>query len=373
MTIEVRPVSQKEMSAFIHFPWRIYRGDKNWVPPLLFDMRRRFSPKKHPWFDHSQAGMFLAYKDGEPVGRITAQVDANYDKHWGPGTGHFGWFETIDDQQVAGALFDAAAGWLRGQGRSKMMGPLNWNINEESGLLIDAFDTPPMCLMTYNPSYYPPMFERAGFGKVQDLYAYRLDSSVDAPDDVRNFAELIRKKEGIVIRQWRMNDWKREMKLFREVYNSAWEQNWGSVLLTEKELADQELELRLLMEPRLAFFAETTDGKVMGMSLTLPNFNEYFQKLDGRLWKLLPSLWYGMLVKKRYLSCRVFVLGVKSEFRRSGVGAVFYHDTLMAAKRLGYQWGEMSWILESNDKMNRAIQHMGGKVYKTYRVYEKAI
>jgi hypothetical protein len=372
--ITVKQISASELETFIRLPWRLYRGDRNWVPPMLFDLHRRFSPKRNPWFEHSEAAFFLAFRGGEPVGRISAQVDANYDRHWGPGAGHFGWFEADDDQEIADALFAAAAGWLRSKGRTRMMGPFNFNINEESGLLIDGFDSPPMVLMTYNPRYYPAFFDRAGFGKAQDLFAYRLDATVEAPADVKNYAEHIRHQEGIVIREWDFkNNFQRDLKLFHEVYNSAWEQNWGSVLLTDQELNAQSFELRWLTDPHLAFFAETSSGEVMGASLTLPNLNEYFIQMNGQLYNLLPSRWHGLLVKKRFHSCRVFALGVKKEFRRSGVGAVFYYDTLMAAKRLGYHWGEMSWILESNQAMNRAIQHMGGKVYKTYRVYEKAI
>ena len=372
--ITVRPVSTAaDLQTFIKLPWKLYPKDPRWVPPLFFDIGNKLSKTHNAYFDHSTAEYFIAYRGSEPVGRITAQHDANYDKHWGGQTGHFGFFESVDDRSVARALFDAAADWLRKRGRDKMQGPFNFNINDECGLLVDGFDTPPMVLMTHNPPYYRGLLEAQGFLKAQDLLAYRLDATVDAPEDVRKYAEMIRRKEGVVIREWNMKDFKREMKLFIEVYNSAWERNWGMVQLTERELMAHSLELRYLVDSRLAFFAETQSGEVMGASLTLPNINEYIIALNGHLYNLLPFKWYPMVIKKKYRSCRVFALGVKKEFRRSGVGAVFYYDTLMAAKRLGYEWGEMSWILESNDAMNRAIQHMGGTVYKTYRIYEIAI
>ncbi len=371
-TISVKPVTTKaELNRFVKLPWKIHAGDPLWAAPVLFDVKMRLSRKHNPYFEHAEAEYFTAYRDGEPVGRITAQIDENHDMHWGGKTGHIGWFESVNDTDVSRALFDAAGKWLSERGRDKMQGPYNFNINDECGLFIEGFDTPPMVLMTHHPPHYKRLFEDYGFEKAQDLFAYRMDATVDAPDDVKNYAETIREREGVVIRQWDLKNWRRELDKFHDVYNSAWQKNWGMVRLTEKELNAHSIELRFLLDPGLAFFAETRDGQVMGASLTLPNFNEYFTKLNGHVYNLLPFDWWGMLVKKRYKSCRVFALGVKEEFRRSGVGAVFYHDTLMAAKRRGYQWGEMSWILESNDAMNRAIRHMGAEVYKTYRIFEK--
>ncbi len=374
LDLSVRPVTTKaDIRTFMKLPWKLYVSDPLWVPPLFFDLKNRLSKKHNPFFEHAEAEYFMAFRGSEPVGRITAQVDKHYDMHWGPGTGHFGWFESENDPAVAKALFEAAADWLKRRDRKKMQGPFNFNINDECGLLVDGFDTPPMILMPHNPQYYQTLFEEQGFAKAQDLYAYRLDATAEAPEDVANYAEKIRSREEVTVREWNMKEFKNEMERFREVYNQAWEQNWGMVKLTDKELKAHTLELRYLVDPGLAFFAEKADGEVMGVSLTLPNLNEYIMHLNGRLYNLLPTMWYNMVVKKRFRSCRVFALGVKQKFRRSGVGAVFYYDTLMAAKRLGYQWGEMSWILESNDAMNRAIQHMGGEVYKTYRVYEKSI
>jgi len=374
LDISVRPVTTgSDLNAFVKLPWKLYTGDPMWVPPLLFDVKRRLSPRHNHYFDHAEAEYFIAYRGSRPAGRITAQIDKNYDMHWGGKTGHFGWFEAEDDPAIARALFDAAADWLRNRDRDTMQGPYNFNINDECGLLVEGFDTPPMVLMTHNPSYYPRMFDNYGFKKAQDLLAYRLDATAEAPEDVRRYAEGIRRREGVRIREWKRKDFKNEMKKFLEVYNSAWEQNWGMVKLTEAELMAHELELKYLADHRLAFFAETREGDTMGVSLTLPNLNEYLAQLNGHVYNLLPTLWHPMIVKKKYRSCRVFALGVKQEYRRTGVGAVFYYDTLTAAKRLGYEWGEMSWILESNEAMNRAIRHMGGEVYKTYRIYEKNI
>lgn len=369
--ISIKPVSTaQELNAFIKLPWKIYQDDDCWVPPLIFDVKGRLGKKSNPYFDHAEAEYFLATRGSEPVGRITAQIDQHYDKHWGGKTGHFGWFESIDDPAVAKALFDTAADWLRKKGRDKMQGPYCFNINDECGLLIDGFDTPPMFLNPHTAKFYPPFFDEYGFYKAQDLYAYRMDATAEVPEGVAKFAEAIRARDDVVIRTWNLKDFKAEMARFRDIYNSAWEKNWGDVMLTERELMAHAGELRYLVDARLCYFAETKDGEPMGASLTLPNLNEYIKHLNGHLYNLLPARWYKMVVKKKYRSCRVFALGVKEKFRKVGVGAVFYYDTLMTAKRLGYEWGEMSWILESNDAMNRAIKNMGGEIYKTYRIYE---
>jgi len=373
MTISVRRVeSASDLNVFLKMPWRIYPNDRNWVPPLLWDVGRKLDRGRHPYFEHAEAEYFIAWRGSEPVGRISAQIDQNYDKHWGGRTGHFGFFEAPDDSEVAKALFGTAQDWLKSKGRDKIQGPYNFNINDECGLLIDGFDTPPMILMTHNPPYYQKLIEGQGFGKAMDLFAYRLDAVAEAPADVARYAEMIRKKESISIRPWDMKNFDHEMELFREVYNSAWEQNWGMVRLTETELKSYTLEMKNLVWPELAFFAFQGD-KVMGASLTLPNYNEVIIKCNGRLFPFGALRILSARLRKNLKSCRVFALGVKKEFRRSGVGAVFYYDTLMAAKRLGFTWGEMSWILETNKEMNKAIQHMGGKVYKTYRIYEKPL
>ncbi len=374
LEISVKPVTTKsEMMDFIKLPWKIYAGDPNWVPPLIFDMKRKFSARHNHFFDHAEGEYFLAYRGSEPVGRITAHLDRNYDEHWGGKTGHFGWIESVNDVAVAKALLEAAADWLRTRGRDKMQGPFNFNINDECGLLIDGFDTPPMFMMTHHPSYYGRMMDELGLEKAQDLYAYRMDTTAEAPEDISRFAEAVRANEDIVVRNWNFKDFDREMDRWLEVYNSAWEKNWGAVLMSEKEFKAHAFEMKYLVDMRLAFFAETKDGEIMGAALTLPNMNEYFQQMNGRVYNALPTLWYSMLVKKKFRSCRVVTLGVKEEFRKTGIGAVFYVDTLNAAKRLGYEWGEMSWILESNDAMNRAIVKMGGEIYKTYRIYETSV
>jgi len=371
MGIKVRKVESKsDLKQFILFPWKIYIRDDKWVPPLLFDVARRLNKKHNPYFEHAKAEYFLAEKNGELVGRITAQVDEHYLEHWKERVGQFGFFEAIDDQEVANALFDTAKGWLRDQGQEKMQGPFNFTINDECGLLVDGFDTPPMILMTHNPKYYQKLCESYGMKKAMDLLAYRTEASTEPDPIIVNFAELLKQKHEIKVRNMDWKNFAREMDGFVQIYNSAWEKNWGMVPLTEKELRAHASELRLLAMfwPEMNFFAEV-NGKPIGMSITLPNFNEVLINTNGRL--LHPGTLKFLTHKIR--SCRVFALGVKQEYRRLGVGAIFYIETLNSARRKGFQWGEMSWILENNEPMRRAIERMGGTVYKTYRIYEALV
>lgn len=371
MAIEIREIETKdELKKFILFVRKIYRNDKNFVHPLFFDVSTKLDKRKNPYFEHAKAKYFIAERNREMVGRLTAQIDRHYFEHWGAKVGHFGFFECIDDQEVANALFDRACEWLRQEGQEKIQGPYNLTINDECGLLIDGFDLPPMILMTYNPPYYQKLIENYGFKKAMDLLAYRMDSTQEPPEDVVRFAEMLKKKHQITIRNMSHRNFDRELDKFVEIYNSAWEKNWGMVPLTEKEIRMHKPELWLLARffPELNFFAEV-EGKPVGMSITLPNFNEVLIKLNGRL--LTPGIF--RFFTHKFESCRVFALGVKPDYRRLGIGAVFYVETLFTARRLGYKWGEMSWILENNQEMNRAIQHMGGKVYKSYRIYEKEL
>jgi len=368
MAVRIRKVETgRDLKNFMRFPWKIYGQDQNWVPPLDFDVSHRLDRRGNFYFDHARAEYFLAEKDGNLAGRITAQVDDFYFEHWGEKVGHFGFFECIEDREVSAALFGAAADWLRKQGREKMHGPYNFTINDECGLLVDGFDTPPMFLMTHNPAYYRGLVESAGMKKAMDLLAYK--TTVDTVPDPRivKFAEALKQRHDIQVRNMSWKNFGQQMDWFVEIYNSAWEKNWGMVPITEKELRSHALELRLLASfwPELNFFA-LVQGKPIGMSVTLPNFNEVFRHLNGKI--LSPSA-YRFLTHK-IESCRVFALGVKEQWRRHGVGAIFYVETLTAARRIGMKWGEMSWILENNVPMRKAIEGMGGYVYKTYRIYE---
>lgn len=356
---------------FINFPWSLpdYLNDKNWVPPLKAENRIRMSERLNPFFKHAKAKYFMAHKDGKAVGRISAHVAERFNEFQKNNWGFFGWFESIDDPEVAGALFDRAEAQLKEWGMTSSIGPLNYTVNDECGLLIDGFDTPPMILMTHNPPYYQRLIEGAGYAKAQDLFAYRLDATAEPPAGIVAIAEQIRKRPDVKFRSWDLKkNLRNELIAFHEIYNAAWNRNWGFCPIDRDEILSREFEFRYLLDKEVAFFAEV-GGKPIAFSLSLPNINECIQLMNGSLNPV--SIWKFFKKLKKIEGLRVFALGVMPEHRKMGVGAVFYVDTLIVARNRGYKWGEMSWILESNGPMNRAIQAMGGTVYKTYRVFKK--
>lgn len=355
---------------FINLPWEIpwYLSDKNWVPPLRVENRMRMSERVNPFFKHARVKYFMAYRGSKPVGRISAHVAEKFVEFHNKKWGFFGWFESVDDQEVATALLRTAEAQLKEWGMESCLGPFNYTVNDECGLLVDGFDTPPMIMMTHNPPYYQKLIEGAGYRKAQDLYAYRLDATAEPPPGIVAIAEQIRNSGKATFRTWDIkHNLRRELIAFHEIYNSAWNRNWGFCPLSLEELLSHEFEFRWLLDEEVAFMAEV-DGKPIAFSLSLPNLNEAIKLMNGRLTPF--TLFKFIRGLKKIEGLRVFALGVKPEYRKMGVGAVFYIDTLLVAKKRGYKWGEMSWILENNDAMNRAIRAMGGTIYKTYRIYQ---
>jgi len=359
------------LGEFINLPWQLfyYRNDPNWVPPLKLENRMRMSERLNPFFKNARAKYFIARRDGRAVGRISAHESKRFNEFQKNRWGFFGWFECEDDPETARALFDVAEKQLKEWGLDAAVGPFNYTTNDECGLLIDGFDTPPMILMTHNPPYYQKLVEALGYQKAQDLFAYRMDATQPCPEIVHKIASEVRARPNVKFRTWDIkHNLRRELESFHDIYNSAWNRNWGFVPLDLKELLSHEFEFKLLLDQEVAFMAEI-DGKAAGFALSLPNLNEAIVRLNGSLNPI--NLLRFIRERKNIKSLRVFALGVKPEHRRIGVGAVFYEDTLLVARRRNYKWGEMSWILESNDAMNRAIRLMGGWVYKTYRIFKK--
>lgn len=372
--VQISPVLTKaDWSAFMRLPWRIYGNDPHWVPPLMFDLKRRLEtdPARNPFFEHARAKFWLARRNGEVIGRISAHVDDDYNAFQGGHTGWFGWFECENDREAAFALLDTAREWLQAQGMGQMLGPGCYGTNDpDLGFLVEGRDCPPMLLNGHTAPHYHELAEAWGMEKAMDLYCYRLDTTVETPPQVKEYADWVVKNEKITIRNYDPKHHRRDLGLFHEIYNAAWEKNWGFVPLREKEFHHHAGDLRHFVWPDFVFFAEI-DGKPAGAALTLPNLYEVQINLNGRL---LPFGLIRMLRGvRRVKSVRVFALGVKKEFRESGLGAVFYHKTLEAGKRHGIRWGEMSWILENNKAMNKAIRAMGGEVYKTYRLYARPL
>ncbi len=370
MALEIETIrKEKDLKDFLRLPWRIYRNDPNWVPPLLSDLKKLLHPKKNPFFEHAQMTRLLARRDGEPVGRICAIDDRAHIEYWQEPVGFFGFFECINDPEVAGALFDAAASWLKPRGIDVMRGPMNPSTNDSCGLLIEGFDSPPVFMMTYNPPYYADLLESAGFIKVKDLYAYKL-SKDEIPERIVKAGEKFRKDLDITVRPINIKDIKQDIEKVREVYNQAWSKNWGFVPMTRAEFDHAAADLKKVLDPELAFIAEDGD-KPVGFSLALPDYNVALKHVNGRL---LPFGIFKLLrYRKRIKNIRVITMGVIESYRKRGIDVIFYLETLRRGVARGYHWAELSWILEDNVPMNRVLDLIQAKIYKRYRIYDKAI
>ena len=348
----------------------MYDGNPYWVPPLLMDRRKLIDTRKNPFYNHAEMELFLAERDGEVVGRIGAIVNHNHNKEHNENIGFFGFFESIDDQSVANALFDRAKEWLKRKGVSAIRGPASPSVNDEYGLLVEGFDKPPAVLMAYNPSYYPRLIENYGFSKAKDLYAYYLHEKMVFSEKFTRVSELVRKREGLVFRTLNMSDFDNEVMRIREMYNRGWSRNWGEVPMTEEEFKAVAKDLKPIVEPELVIIAESK-GKPVGFALSLPDLNIVLK--NNRNGRLIPGLIRLFLFKKRIDFIRIIILGVIPEYLNSGVGGVLFYETGRRAVAKGYPHGEASWVVEDNVMMVRGAQMMNGERYKTYRIYELAL
>jgi ribosomal protein S18 acetylase RimI-like enzyme len=379
--ISVRPVKgRRDLERFIRVPFWLHQHEPMWVPPLMFERRRFLNKKKNPFFNHGDAEYFLCERDGEIVGRITAQFNEHWDAQQGGSDGMFGFFECQNDQAAAAALVNAAREWLTERGRERMLGPMDFTTNDECGLLIDAYDQPPIVLTLWQPPYYLPLLESTGMTKAMDVQMWSLIlGEMHADSAGRGFSELVHKaaalcegRNRVTVRNMRRRDLKAEMGRFMEVYNAAWSENWGFVPLTEDEVAFQVRNLKPILDEDWAFVAER-DGEVLGAGLTLPDINQVLAKMGGRL---LPLGWLQFLLGRRKIDrVRVFALGVKPEYRHLGIDAALYVKHLEAgiSEKNAVWWGETGWVLENNRAMNKGMVAMGGKVTRRYRIFELAL
>jgi len=378
VSVEVRPVeSRRDLTRFIKLPWRLYRNESLWVPPLISERRKFLDRNRNPFFEHAEAQYFLAWRGREPVGRISAHVDQRFNEFQQNDWGLFGFFETEDDPEVAGALLETAEAWLRERGRDRMVGPMDFTTNDECGLLVEGYDRPPMVLQGWHHPYYRDLLEGFGLQKAMDLNMWQLGLR-DVEDKggfhpmIQAMAGKVRSDHGVTIRSMRKRDFEAELERFLEVYNAAWEQNWGFVPLTDEEVRYYAKELRPILDENWTWIAER-EGEVLGAALSLPDINRCLAHMNGRL---LPLGWAKFLYRKRKIDAvRVLALGVKPEHQHLGIAAAFYVGHLEAAAnpRDNMWWGEMGWILETNEAMNRAMEGMGGEIVKRYRIYEKAL
>ena len=362
---EVR--TDRDLMAFIRFPWELYRENPYWVPPLIKDMLQRLGPG-HPFRSHSEVILFLAYQEGRIAGRIAGIIDRNYIEFHQDKVGFFGFFESVPGAEVASALFAPVRTWLKDRGMEKMAGPMNPSTNDECGLLLDAFDSPPSLMMPYNPEYYPDLVEREGMKKAMDLYAYLLEQETFDLDRLNRIAERLQKRvPELRIRPIRLRDFDAELTIVKELYNQIWSRNWGFVPLTGPEIDDLAKNLKPLVVPDLVLFAYWGEEPV-GFSVGLPDFNQVLKHLNGKI-GLLGGLKFLYYTKKIH-RLRVMLLGVKPAFQKRGIEGLLYLETFRRGIRKGYYSAECSWILESNPLMQRGLEAMGGKRYKTYRIYQ---
>jgi len=368
--VEVTPVLDvAERDRFIKFQWEIYRNDLHWVPPLLMERHEFLDPARNPFFLHAEVALFLARRAGEIVGRIAAVEDRNFNAFHGSRVAYFGLFECVNDVPVAAALFQAVRDWARGRGLESILGPMNLSTNYEVGLLVEGFDSDPYLQMTYNPRYYGELIEKCGLEKAKDLYAWERSAS-PPPERFARVADKIRDHSEVKIRNVNLRNFDAEVARIKEVYNAAWEKNWGFVPMTEKEFDKLARDLRPFVVPALALLAEC-QGEPIAFSLTIPDYNQPLKRLNGRLTTfglpigLVKLLYYARKIDR----VRLMALGVKSGWRRRGIDAVLIVETIRRAHRLGYQGGEISWTLEDNDLINRTIEAVGSTRTKRYRVY----
>ena len=365
--------NKKQLTQFIDFPHDLYANDPLYVPMIFMEQEALLNPKKSPFFKHSTADYFLAKKDGQIVGRIAAIRNNNHIAFTGKQEGFFGFFDVVNDYEVAKKLLDTATEWLRTEGLTKMLGPANFSTNETVGLLVENFDEPSFIMNTYNSAYYVDILNQYGFSKYTDLLCWEL-MTADMKQEIVDVATKLESRlaeRGITIRKINMKKYKQEINSFLPIYNASWAENTGFVPMTDAEILQIGSDLKAVIDPDFVYFAEK-DGKTIGVALTIPNVNEI--QINVKRGRLFPTgalkILFGL---KKIKSVRIFALGTLKEYRRLGIDVCFYVKNILTAREKGIVRGEASWILENNDGMNRALEHIGGKVYRKYRLYEKAI
>lgn len=372
--VRIVPVNDaRQRRRFIRLPWSVYAGDPAWVPPLLIERREHLS-RRNPYFAHARAGLWLAYRGMEAVGRISAQVDALHQAQYRDRTGFFGMLEAEDDEETFRALLGTAEGWLREQGIARVQGPFNFSINQECGLLVEGFETPPMIMMGHARPYYERRVVAQGYHPVKDLLAYRVPADFKTPELMRL---TLAKAEGSVhIRPLRRTRFDEDLNVLKDIFEDAWAQNWGFIPFTEDEFRHVGQSLRLLVDEEFIQIAEV-DGEPAAMIVVFPNVNEALRDLDGHL---LPfgwlKLWWRLKVR-RPKTARVPLMGVRKRFQGGALGSALGFMLIDAVRRHGVRCGvrevELSWILEDNLPMRNMLAAIGGEAYKRYRLYEKAL
>lgn len=369
MTIsEVR--DKKDKKQFIDFPHDLYQGDPNYVPELYVAQAEVMNEKKNPFFQHSKATLFLARKNGKVVGRIAAIRNNNYNDYIKANVGFFGFFDVINDYEVAKSLLDTASSWVKKENLDAILGPTNFSTNDTAGLLVNGFDSPPVINMTYNKPYYVDFLERYGFGKKMDLFAYNITDDAVSERSIQVAQKLEERlnKRGITFRNVNLKKFNEEIAGILPVYEEAWDKNWGFVPPTKEEFKHLAEGLKLVVDPKFGIVAEH-EGETIGFILGIPDINEILLKIKrGRL---LPfGIFKLLLGKSKVKKIRIILLGVMNDYRRMGIEGIFYAKVISRCKANGISSAEASWVLENNEMMNKGLEKINGEIYKTYRIYE---
>lgn len=364
-----RVETKKDLRRFIDFPYKLHRRDPLWVPQLRMDVRKLLDKKKHPYFEHGEADFFLAERDGKVVGRIMATENRAHNEFHEDRVGFFGFFETIDDQEVASELLDTAAAWLRARDLDTIRGPASYSSNEECGMLVEGIDTPPTILNPHNPPYYPVLVEGAGFAKAKDLIQFQ-STSTEMPERLVRAAELIARRKGITLRSINMKRYREEIETVKKIYNEAWEKNWGFVPMTDAEVDRLADDLKPVLIPDFVVFAEMK-GKVIGFAAALPDMNVALKKNPSG--RIFPGIIKILLAARKIKRLRILMLGLLPEYRKTGADALMYHRIWAVGQERGFNWGEGGWILEDNTAMKNALERIGFEPYKTLRLYDRAL
>lgn len=361
--------NNSDLMHFIKFPFKVYKDDPNWVPHLISERKEFFDKARNPFYRAAKIRLFLARKNGKYVGRIATCINYNHNEYHQEKTGFFGFFDVIEEYEVAKVLFKVAMITIKAEGMNQMVGPVNFSTNHEIGMLIDGYDFPPAVMMTYNKPYYNDFAEQFGLRKAKDLLAFRIFHTAEFDPRILRICEKIKSRDNIKLRTMNMKDFDNEVERMNEVYNRAWSKNWGFVPMSKDEFRHAARDMKQIVDPDMVFIAEI-DGQPVGFSLSLPNINQALKYTNGRLFPtgLAKLLWHTK-VKNKIDSIRIITMGVIPEYQKRGIDTLFYVETFNVSTGKGYKWGEMSWILEDNFAMVRASELMGGKVYKKYRIY----
>jgi len=367
--------TKKDLMKFIKLPFKLYKNDPCWVPPLFIDQKKFFNPEKNPYYEHSEVQLFLAVKDGETAGRISAHTNTQHNKFHEDKVGFFGFFESINEQEIADKLVQAAYDWLQAKGLDTMRGPMNFSTNDECGLLVDGFNSPPFILMTHNHPYYLELLEEAGLSKEMDLLAYLIPKK-PTPIRLQKITKRLQKRGRFTVRELSSKNKKelrKDLEIVFSVYTQAWERNWGFVPMTKKEFLHLIDSIIDIMLPEFFYLAFVED-KPAGFYTALPDYNQILKKMKGRFFPF--GIFHMLFDRNKITRLRIITLGVIKEYQNRGIDTVFYTKSFQIAnehKKLKIKEAEMSWILENNLMMNRIAQNLGGEIHKRYRIFDKKI